>query len=100
MNEQAARANSGADVAQSIQCACVSGSGGGANDAGDLVAPVLWSDNYIELLPGESRTLTAVLPSAPSRVEVRLSGWNIPEQTLHVGTGGKEVADAKVSNAH
>jgi exo-1,4-beta-D-glucosaminidase len=69
-------------------------------DAGELVAPVLWSDNYIELLPGESRTLTALLPSnAPSRVEVLLSGWNIPEQTLHVGTQEKkELAGAEASN--
>lgn len=59
-------------------------------DAGELVAPVLWSDNYIELMPGESRTLTGALPAnAPRRVEVVLSGWNIPEQKLHSGEEGK-----------
>jgi exo-1,4-beta-D-glucosaminidase len=65
-------------------------------DAGDLIAPVLWSDNYIELLPGESRTLTAVLPAdAPSRVAVRLSGWNIPEQMLHVGESSGQAGTKK-----
>lgn len=51
-----------------------------------LVAPVLWSDNYIELMPGESRTLTAVLPQhAPSGLVVKLGAWNVPERTLTVG---------------
>jgi exo-1,4-beta-D-glucosaminidase len=51
---------------------------------GGLIAPVLWSDNYIELMPGELRTLTAVLPKdAPADAVVLLSGWNIAPQTLH-----------------
>ncbi|MGC2636635.1 MAG: glycosyl hydrolase family 2 [Acidobacteriaceae bacterium] len=60
-------------------------------DSDGLIAPVLWSDNYIELMPGESRTLTAVLPAnAPAQVTVHLSGWNIAEQTLHVAGDRKE----------
>ncbi|HUY82461.1 MAG TPA: hypothetical protein VMU92_12120 [Acidobacteriaceae bacterium] len=51
--------------------------------SGDLVAPVMWSDDWIELTPGESRTLTAMLPqSAPGNVVVKLSGWNIEPATL------------------
>jgi len=51
--------------------------------AGALVAPVLWSDNYIELMPGESRTLTAILPKdAPASPTILLSGWNIQPQKL------------------
>jgi exo-1,4-beta-D-glucosaminidase len=54
--------------------------------SGDLIAPVLWSDNYIELMPGESRTITALLPKdAPADSEVLLSGWNIASETLHFG---------------
>jgi exo-1,4-beta-D-glucosaminidase len=53
--------------------------------SGDLIAPVLWSDNFIELLPGESRTLTAALPpNTPSGAVVKVSGWNIPEQSLPI----------------
>jgi exo-1,4-beta-D-glucosaminidase len=51
---------------------------------GDLIAPVLWSDNYIELMPSESRTITAILPKdAPANAEVLISGWNIAAETLH-----------------
>ncbi|HEY6446888.1 MAG TPA: glycosyl hydrolase family 2 [Acidobacteriaceae bacterium] len=60
-------------------------------DSDGLIAPVLWSDNYIELMPGESRTLTAVLPpNAPAQVAVHVSGWNFPEQTLHLGGEKKD----------
>lgn len=50
---------------------------------GDLVAPVIWSDNWIELKPGETTTLTALLPdSAPESPVVKLEGWNVAEQTI------------------
>jgi exo-1,4-beta-D-glucosaminidase len=50
---------------------------------GDFIAPVLWSDNWIELVPGESRTLTALLPAnfAGSPV-IHVDGWNFQAQTL------------------
>ncbi len=49
----------------------------------DLVAPVFWSDNWIELTPGESTTLTALLPDdAPAAPVIHISGWNIPAATL------------------
>lgn len=52
-----------------------------AND--DLVAPVFWSDNWIELTPGESTTLTALLPdNAPSAPVVHVEGWNVAAQTI------------------
>ncbi|HWY69020.1 MAG TPA: beta galactosidase jelly roll domain-containing protein [Terriglobales bacterium] len=46
----------------------------------DDIAPVLWDDNYISLLPGESRTLSAVVKLrdlggvAPL---VHVDGWNV-----------------------
>ncbi len=49
----------------------------------DLVAPVLWSDNWIELIPGESTTLTALLPEdAPDNLVVQMEGWNIASVTI------------------
>jgi exo-1,4-beta-D-glucosaminidase len=47
-------------------------------DAGQEVLPVFWSDNYLALLPGESRTLTAAfLPGqAPARVTLTAEAWN------------------------
>jgi exo-1,4-beta-D-glucosaminidase len=47
-------------------------------DAGQEALPVFWSDNYLALLPGESRTLTAAfLPGqTPARVTLTAEAWN------------------------
>jgi exo-1,4-beta-D-glucosaminidase len=50
------------------------------NKAGQEILPVLWQDNYISLLPGEKREVTATyrtreLGAAKPTVEV--SGWNV-----------------------
>jgi exo-1,4-beta-D-glucosaminidase len=45
---------------------------------------VLWSDNYIQLMPGESITLSASLPAhLDGKPVFRVSGWNIATQMLH-----------------
>jgi exo-1,4-beta-D-glucosaminidase len=45
---------------------------------GGLIAPVYWSDNWIELAPGETTELTAQLPEdAPETIAVQIDGWNI-----------------------
>jgi exo-1,4-beta-D-glucosaminidase len=50
---------------------------------GGLVAPVLWSDNWIELAPGESVTVTADLPEdAPESTRIHVDGWNIAPLVL------------------
>ncbi|WP_263359683.1 glycoside hydrolase family 2 protein [Acidicapsa ligni] len=50
---------------------------------GELVAPVLWSDNWIELMPGESATLIAILPEdAPEKPVVDIAGWNVKQEEL------------------
>jgi exo-1,4-beta-D-glucosaminidase len=55
--------------------------------SGGLIAPVFWSDNWIELAPGESRTLTARF-SPNTKIEkqlvIQLNGWNIAPQVLAV----------------
>jgi exo-1,4-beta-D-glucosaminidase len=51
--------------------------------AGGLIAPVIWSDNWIELTPGESTTLTALLPEDDSTTPViHVDGWNVAPITL------------------
>jgi exo-1,4-beta-D-glucosaminidase len=51
--------------------------------SGDLIAPVLWSDNWIELVPGESRTLTARLPrDSTGSAVAEIAGWNIAPQSI------------------
>jgi exo-1,4-beta-D-glucosaminidase len=50
---------------------------------GDDITQVLWSDNYVELMPGESLTLSGADPERlPERSSVVVSGWNIPQTTL------------------
>ncbi|MGB6744060.1 MAG: sugar-binding domain-containing protein [Terracidiphilus sp.] len=51
--------------------------------SGALIAPVFWSDNWIELTPGESTTLTALLPQSSSQAPIiHVDGWNIESMTL------------------
>lgn len=52
--------------------------------SGGLIAPVIWSDDWIELTPGESRTFrTATLPKdTPADTIIKLSGWNISSTTI------------------
>jgi exo-1,4-beta-D-glucosaminidase len=47
-------------------------------DTGAEALPVFWSDNYLQLLPGESRTLAATFlrDQAPARVTLTAEAWN------------------------
>jgi exo-1,4-beta-D-glucosaminidase len=47
---------------------------------GEEVLPVLWQDNYVSLLPGEKRELTATYRAAElgtAKPVVEVSGWNV-----------------------
>jgi exo-1,4-beta-D-glucosaminidase len=66
--------NPSKDLAFFVRLKVNKGPGGGE------VLPVLWEDNYVSLLPGETRQITATyhaaaLGSAQPAVEVR--GWNV-----------------------
>ncbi len=53
-----------------------------AGTSGRLAAPVLWSDNYVSLLPGESRSVSAEIPSHALNGEepvFRYAGINVEE---------------------
>ncbi|MFO1468369.1 MAG: hypothetical protein U1F35_18325 [Steroidobacteraceae bacterium] len=52
---------------------------------GEVLLPVLWSDNDVTLWPGESLTLTARLPSEGAGTPaLEVSGWNVPTRTIPV----------------
>ena len=59
---------------------------------GKPIIPLLWSDDFIELMPGEHRDLTAELPkeTAANQASVIVSGWNTNTLTL----GAKLAANA------
>jgi exo-1,4-beta-D-glucosaminidase len=48
--------------------------------AGEEILPVLWQDNYISLLPGEKREISATYRTADAgtaRPTIEVSGWNV-----------------------
>jgi len=58
---------------------------------GGLVAPVIWSDNWIELVPGEKRVLTALLPeSGADAPVVEIGSWNAGSQHLTPTVGAAQ----------
>jgi exo-1,4-beta-D-glucosaminidase len=58
------------------------------NDAsGEEVLPVIWQDNYVSLLPGEKKEITARYDLAQLRgggPVVEVSGWNLAPKTVPV----------------
>ena len=49
------------------------------NAEGELVTPAFWSDNFVTLKPGETRTYTCRLDGqSPVGLNIEVSGWNVP----------------------
>ncbi|HYL46957.1 MAG TPA: hypothetical protein VEU52_08015, partial [Candidatus Limnocylindrales bacterium] len=51
------------------------------------ILPVLWEDNYFELMPGESREISAQYLSPDvlkGELELRVSGWNIAPEIIPI----------------
>jgi exo-1,4-beta-D-glucosaminidase len=47
---------------------------------GEEILPVVWQDNYISLLPGEKRELTATCRASElgaSKAVIEVTGWNV-----------------------
>jgi exo-1,4-beta-D-glucosaminidase len=70
----AALHNTGAAVAFFVRLRLTKGAGG------DEILPALWSDNYVSLLPGETRAITVEINPktlggrAPA---LAVTGWNV-----------------------
>jgi len=64
---------------------------------GDVeIAPVLWQDNYFELMPGESREIMAqfLAPGAlPADSELTIAGWNIESETIPLNRSASAVPE-------
>ena len=53
----------------------------------DEILPVLWEDNYLTLMPGESRTVTARYLSKNALkgpAELVVDGWNSEATTIAI----------------
>jgi exo-1,4-beta-D-glucosaminidase len=49
------------------------------------IFPVFWDDNYVSLLPGDSRTYRCKVPAMDSpsgEISLFVSGWNVKEQKI------------------
>jgi glycosyl hydrolase family 2/Ig-like domain-containing protein/concanavalin A-like lectin/glucanase superfamily protein len=57
---------------------------------GSRILPAYYSDNYVSLLPGESREIEIEYPakSAKGSAQVAIRGWNVPKQTVPVAVSG------------
>jgi exo-1,4-beta-D-glucosaminidase len=50
----------------------------------DEILPVLWEDNYFELLPGETREVTAIFRASEKNPQpsLEVEGWNVRPQAV------------------
>jgi exo-1,4-beta-D-glucosaminidase len=66
--------NAGTHLAFQVHLALIRGEGG------DEIFPVYWDENYINLLPGESRNISARYlnydPGSPE-INLKIDGWNV-----------------------
>jgi exo-1,4-beta-D-glucosaminidase len=64
---------------------------------GELMLPILWSDNDVTLWPGESLTLTAHLATLPAETPVvEVSGWNVPTRSVPVAVESRTAASQEI----
>jgi exo-1,4-beta-D-glucosaminidase len=65
------------------------------------ILPVLWSDNYVELFPGEARELSAQFLSdhiLDGDVELHLDGWNVTPSVVRFSGTSSEPHAGKMSH--
>jgi exo-1,4-beta-D-glucosaminidase len=55
-----------------------------STETGKSLIPVLWSDNYISLLPGESKNISASIPPGSNNLSFICKGWNIKEEKIYL----------------
>ena len=56
------------------------------------VVPILWDDNYVSLLPGENRELTARFQAANAGEDgltLSVDGWNVPTSSIPIAAKDK-----------
>lgn len=68
--------------------------------SGDRILPALYSDNYISLMPGETRTIVTEIREADARGEspgISIAGYNL-EQVAQTASGSKQSSPSVGSN--
>ena len=57
------------------------------DSSGKRVLPVLYSDNYITLLPHEPRKVEILCPKGGQCSNIQLRGWNVVPASVHISGG-------------
>jgi hypothetical protein len=70
-------ANTGASPALAIKLTVL-------DNAGSRVLPAFYEDNYVSLLPGESRTLTVRVPAGSQPAAIGVRGWNTADSRIAI----------------
>jgi exo-1,4-beta-D-glucosaminidase len=66
---------------------------------GELMLPILWSDNDVTLWPGESFTLTAHFAAPGAAVPVvEVSGWNVPTRSVPLALESRAAASQEMTH--
>jgi len=57
--------------------------------SGETILPVFWEDNYVSLLPGETRTIEATFSATNDQAVLTIDGWNLenrpnPDRTTRI----------------
>ena len=52
---------------------------------GHRVLPVLYSDNYVTVLPGEPRRVQIRCPAGGQYSRLRIRGWNVEPAAVSIG---------------
>jgi hypothetical protein len=80
--------NNGADAALEIKLTLFNGK------TDERILPAYYSDNYISLLPGETRQVTIDYPAASgASPSIDLRGWNLKSEGVATGQSGIGVGD-------
>jgi len=51
---------------------------------GTRILPAYYSENYVSLFPGESRTVTIAFPAGDTKPAIALRGWNLERETIAI----------------
>ena len=57
--------------------------------SGEDVAPIFWDDNYVSLLPGEKREITARFDSSAAtqgELNLAVDGWNLASSSIRISS--------------
>ncbi|NII84545.1 glycoside hydrolase family 2 TIM barrel-domain containing protein [Pedobacter sp. SG908] len=53
-------------------------------NTGERILPAFYDDNYVSILPGESKTVTVEYTGKQSNLAVEVYGWNVEKQKVNI----------------